>query len=256
MPPTSGSPGFPMNPMNMAPQHQAQRMQPPPPSSTPTQPGPRASSFPGPQHNTPPNGGPQSQFSTPQPAAQARSQTPNNNQQGQAGTILTPQTPNFPPGSQVASAGGPVATPLSPGSESREKERVTLLLDINRELLLAVVQIQAAQAEAKKEDTATATSPKGADKEKTEQEKAEKEKADKEKAEKAKPASREYFEYVPTCSIVVIFANNGQMYAPTSVKLGISCSYCRSIPQTFLTDSTPSCDYECSAHCTKVCGCK
>jgi len=93
-----------------------------------------------------------------------------------------------------------MATPLSPNSESREKERVTLLLEINKELLLEVMKIQAAQAaqvEAKKEESGlAATSPEGGDKEKTEQEKAEKEKADKEKAEKSKPTSRDYFEYV------------------------------------------------------------
>jgi hypothetical protein len=103
---------------------------------------------------------------------------------------LTPQTPNFPPGSQSAGAGSNVATPLSPGSEVREKERVTLLLEINRELLLEVMRLQAAQNEAKKEEsTANPASPDGPDKEKAEKEKTE-------KAEKAKPASREYFEYV------------------------------------------------------------
>jgi hypothetical protein len=38
---------------------------------------------------------------------------------------------------------------MSPGSEAREKERVTLLLDINRELLLEVMRLQSIQAEAK-----------------------------------------------------------------------------------------------------------
>ncbi|KAH7360198.1 hypothetical protein BKA65DRAFT_492607 [Rhexocercosporidium sp. MPI-PUGE-AT-0058] len=195
MPPTSGAPSFPMNSMNMNPQHQAQRMQPPPPSSTPTQPGPRASPFAGIPHNTPPNAGPQSQFSPPQQPNPAHLQTPNNNQQIPAGNILTPQTPNFPPGPQGPNASQAMATPLSPGSESREKERVTLLLDINRELLMEVMKIQAAQVEAKKEETAPgATSPEGGGKEKTEQEKAEKEKAEKEKVEKAKPSSREYVE--------------------------------------------------------------
>jgi hypothetical protein len=110
---------------------------------------------------------------------------------------LTPQTPNFPPGSQGAGAGSNVATPLSPGSEVREKERVTLLLEINRELLLEVMRLQAAQNEAKKEESAAnPASPDGPDKEKTEKEKTE-------KAEKAKPAPREYFEYVH------FYPNNG-----------------------------------------------
>jgi hypothetical protein len=81
---------------------------------------------------------------------------------------------------------------LSPGSEVREKERVTLLLEINRELLLEVMRLQAAQNEAKKEESAAnPASPDGPDKDKTE------------KAEKAKPASREYFEYVE------FYPNNG-----------------------------------------------
>lgn len=42
-----------------------------------------------------------------------------------------------------------MATPLSPGSESREKDRVSLLLDINRVLLMEVMRLQTAQAEAK-----------------------------------------------------------------------------------------------------------
>jgi len=42
-----------------------------------------------------------------------------------------------------------MASPLSPGSEVREKERVGLLLDINRVLLMEVMRLQTAQAEAK-----------------------------------------------------------------------------------------------------------
>jgi hypothetical protein len=81
-----------------------------------------------------------------------------------------------------------VATPLSPGSEAREKERVTLLLDINRELLAEAMRLQAAQAEAKKEEPAANSTADGS---------AEKEKTEKEKAEKIKSASgREYIEYV------------------------------------------------------------
>jgi hypothetical protein len=194
MPTTSNAPSYPMNAQNMNPQHQAQRMQPPPPSSTPTQPGPRASPFGNVPQNTPPNSTAQSQFPTPQNANPPHLQTPNNNQTAQGGAVLTPQTPNFPPGSQGANAGSNVATPLSPGSEVREKERVTLLLDINRELLLECIRMNrlAQPAEAKKDESASSTaSPDG-----TEKEKAEKEK---EKTEKAKPQpTREYFECVQT----------------------------------------------------------
>jgi len=61
-----------------------------------------------------------------------------NNQPSQA-PVLTPQTPSFPPGSQT---GGSVAPPMSPGSEAREKQRVTLLLDINIQLLMEASRIQ------------------------------------------------------------------------------------------------------------------
>ncbi|KAF8863153.1 hypothetical protein BDZ45DRAFT_670461 [Acephala macrosclerotiorum] len=179
MPTTSNAPSFPMNAPSMNPQHQAQRMQPPPSSSTPTQPGPRMSPFANVQHNTPPNAGQaQSQFSTPQNNSQTHLQTPNNNPQGQ-GQVVTPQTPNFPPGS----SSGQIATPLSPGSESREKERVTLLLEINNGLLKEVMRVQAIQAEVKKDGEAAAASPE-----------ADKEKLEKEKAEKLKTPSREYVE--------------------------------------------------------------
>lgn len=81
-----------------------------------------------------------------------------------------------------------MATPLSPGSEAKEKERVTLLLEINRELLLEVMALQAAQAGAKKEDLSPGvSSPEEADKDRTEKEKADKSKA---------ISGREYIEYV------------------------------------------------------------
>lgn len=194
MPPSSGAQAFQMNPMGMNPQLQGQRMQAPPPASTPTQPGPRVSPFAGPSHNTPPNGGPPSQFPTPQAPNPAHIQTSNNNNsqqaqggQAQAGQIITPQTPNFPPGVPGAhgGGGGGSATPLSPGSEVREKERVSLLLEINSSLLLEVVKLQQTHVEAAKRDEPTVSSPDGADKEKTEQEK-----------DKGRPPSREYVECV------------------------------------------------------------
>jgi hypothetical protein len=70
---------------------------------------------------------------------------------------------------------------MSPGSEAREKERVTLLLEINVELLKTVLALQAAQQAEKKEESATtgAEAP-----------------ADKEKQEKKAASGREYVEYV------------------------------------------------------------
>lgn len=105
---------------------------------------------------------------------------------------------------------------------------MTLLLDINRELLMEVMKIQAAQVEAKKDDTVpAASSPERGDKEQTEQEKAEKEKSEKEKAEKSKPSSREYFEYVLLRNSVDLKANYPKLYAPTSSQPSISRSHSR-----------------------------
>ena len=168
-------------------------MQPPPQSSTPTQPGQRASPYGGMPHNAPPNAAnAQSQFNTPQNPNQTHLQTPNSTQQNQAGTVVTPQTPNFPTGPQGAANAGPnTVTPLSPGSEAREKSRVTLLLEINRELLLEVMRLQAAQqaekqAEKKDEPAANTNSPDST---------GDKDKAEKDKAAKS-ISSREYFECV------------------------------------------------------------
>lgn len=182
MPTTSNAPSFPMGAPNM-PQHPpGQRMQPPLPTSAPTPSSglQRASPY-GVPHGTPPNSASgQSQFSTPQNPNQTHIQTQNIGQQSHSAGVITPQTPNFPPGSQ--GGGNNLATPLSPGSEFREKERVTLLLDINRELLLEVMRLQATQ----KEQAAIANSPEASG----EKEPAEKEKIDKEKA----LTGKEYFE--------------------------------------------------------------
>ena len=155
-------------------QHQLQRMQPPSSTPTPTSASSRTSpygsmNFP---QNTPPSST-SAQFAIPQnPNNQAHPPIPNPNQQIQGGMSLTPQTSNFPPGAQPApNPGSNLSTPLSPGSEVREKERVSLLLEINKELLLEVMRLQAVQAEAKKEE-ATSTEATGdgesADKEKPE----------------------------------------------------------------------------------------
>lgn len=72
-----------------------------------------------------------------------------------------------------------MAPPLSPGAESRERERVTVLLEINRELLLEVMRLQNVQAEAKKESEGSA------DAKKAEMEKS-----------KAAATTKEYVEYV------------------------------------------------------------
>jgi hypothetical protein len=118
------------------------------------------------------------------------------------GAVTTPQTPVFPPSQQGQTAQGnaQMATPLSPGSESREKERVTLLLEINRELLLAVIELQSTQQAEKKEGAAAAASSTPTE---------EKDKAEKEKAEKAKSSSgREYVEYVSVRALGLEYSAN------------------------------------------------
>lgn len=163
--------------MNMNPQQN--RMQPPPTLSTPTQRAPYGGIQ---QNTTPPSAGnTQSQFPTPQATNQNNIQT---NVQAQGGSVGTPQTPNFPSGSQGA-AGQALATPLSPGSESREKERVTVLLDINSELLMESLRLQNVQA-AEKEKDAAGTNEATTDTEKVKQE----------RADKAKVLQKEYIEYV------------------------------------------------------------
>jgi hypothetical protein len=90
------------------------------------------------------------QVHTPQ-QNQGHSQPLGQAQQAQSQGQQTPQTPSFPSNSNASNSNMTLATPLSPGSESREKERVSLLLDINRELLMEVMRVQAVQAEGKKE---------------------------------------------------------------------------------------------------------
>ncbi|KAM5377818.1 hypothetical protein ACJA88_006499 [Fusarium oxysporum] len=120
----------------------------------------------------------QGQFPTPQPPPQ--SQTPTNQQsqqpqsqqqqqtqqaptqaQGQqqqqqpvSAGLSTSQTPTFSSNQGSAVNGTLTAAPLSPGTESRDKERFALLLDINHELLYESIQIQATQQELKKESAA------------------------------------------------------------------------------------------------------
>lgn len=153
----------------------------------------RASPY-GNMQSTPPNApGANLQFA----GTQSQNTNQSLQQQGsnpQAGgvAVTTPQTPGFPSSQQGQSAQGnaPTATPLSPLSESREKERVTLLLEINRELLMAVIELQNAQQAEKKEEATSAANATPTE---------EKDKAEKEKAEKSKATSgREYVEYVHT----------------------------------------------------------
>ncbi len=96
------------------------------------------------------------QFSTPQPHStpQSQNQTPSNAQQPSS-AVATPQTPTFPSAGQPSQANGTaVSTPQSPATESREKERFALLLEINQELLLETISLVNSKAELKKEQAA------------------------------------------------------------------------------------------------------
>lgn len=79
-------------------------------------------------------------------------QIPNSAQQPPM-SVTTPQTPTFPSNGQGANANGSTkeSTPLSPGTESRERETFSLLLNINQELLYESIQLQNTRAELKKE---------------------------------------------------------------------------------------------------------
>ena len=168
----------------MNPQLMNQRIQPP---SAPNRTSPYGNMQSTPPHATSAN--PQFAAGQGQNANPPLQQPGSNPQAG--GAVTTPQTPVFPSSQQGQTGQGnaQMATPLSPGSESRERERVTLLLEINRELLMAVIELQNAQQAEKKEEAASAA----ANSTPTE----EKDKAEKERAEKAKAASgREYVEYV------------------------------------------------------------
>ncbi|KAK3390218.1 hypothetical protein B0H63DRAFT_108655 [Podospora didyma] len=85
-----------------------------------------------------------------------QSQTPTNVQPTSA-SVATPQTPTFPSTGQPAQLNGTsaVTTPQSPGTESREKERFSLILEINQELLYESIAIVNSRSELKKVQTST-----------------------------------------------------------------------------------------------------
>ncbi|RYP90587.1 hypothetical protein DL770_003254 [Monosporascus sp. CRB-9-2] len=169
--------GFPMHP-GMTPQQQhqmmQQRMQPAQPNaggmSTPT---PQRSFQSQPQGTPTPTNVPSSQppqIPTPQnPQNTPQGGTPNNGQQPSqhqppSNNIQTPQTPTFPSSLQGNPTNGTSSgpTPLSPGVDSKDKERFALILDINNELLVEAMQIQQTQQALKKERTSSNGSDNGA----------------------------------------------------------------------------------------------
>ncbi|KAB5554645.1 hypothetical protein GE09DRAFT_1121875 [Coniochaeta sp. 2T2.1] len=110
-----------------------------PGQSTPSQQG---------QFVAPPNqqGAPQTQIS-------------NNAQQQPPMSVTTPQTPTFPSNGQGPTANGSTkeSTPLSPGTQSRDAETFSILLNINQELLYESIQLQNTRAELRKEQSSAGT---------------------------------------------------------------------------------------------------
>jgi hypothetical protein len=94
---------------------------------------------------------PTPQFPNPQQQGAPQAQPPNI-AQPPVNSVTTPQTPTFPSSGPPPHINGvsSIVPPLSPGTESREKERFTLLLDINQELLFESIQIQNSRQEIKK----------------------------------------------------------------------------------------------------------
>ncbi|KAK4033762.1 hypothetical protein C8A01DRAFT_49708 [Parachaetomium inaequale] len=96
----------------------------------------------------------QPQFSTPQTQGTPQSQTPTT--QHPPASIATPQTPTFPTdqGQPQANGTSTGSTPQSPATESRDKERMAVMLEINQELLYESIQLVNSRNELKKEQAA------------------------------------------------------------------------------------------------------
>lgn len=145
--------GYPMNSQQqliqrMQQQQQQQPQQAPGGMGTPTPPR----QFPGSQGTPNPTvPAQQGQFGTPSnPQAATQSQTPNQAPPS-ANSVTTPQTPTFPMTGQGAVNGN--ATPLSPSSQAKGQERISLLLEINQELLFEAINLRHNIEEVKRELT-------------------------------------------------------------------------------------------------------
>ncbi|KAI0409546.1 hypothetical protein F4802DRAFT_544455 [Xylaria palmicola] len=126
---------------------------------TPNMPALQHPQFPGPpnaqgaHHGQPTSNTPQQQQQLQQPPPQQQPQPPP--QTPSSNNIQTPQTPTFPTQVQGSTTNGMSSgsTPLSPGADPKDKERVSVILDINNELLLEAMQIQSTQHIMRKERT-------------------------------------------------------------------------------------------------------
>ncbi|KAL2129507.1 hypothetical protein VTI74DRAFT_7657 [Chaetomium olivicolor] len=111
-----------------------------------------------PNHGTPTSTMPpqQPQFSTPQPQGTPQSQTPTTSQPPPVSAAATPQTPTFPTEQNQPQVNGAssASAPQSPATDSRDKERMTILLEINQELLYESITLVNSRNELKREQAA------------------------------------------------------------------------------------------------------
>ncbi|KAK7721027.1 hypothetical protein SLS64_001321 [Diaporthe eres] len=145
--------GYPMNSQQQLIQRmqQQQSQQAPGGMGTPTPPR----QFPGSQGTPNPTvpAQQQGQFGTPSNSqAAAQSQTPTQAPPS-ANSVTTPQTPTFPMSGQGAVNGH--STPLSPNSQAKGQERISLLLEINQELLFEAINLRHNIEEVKREATSS-----------------------------------------------------------------------------------------------------
>ncbi|KAF9773766.1 hypothetical protein IL306_008370 [Fusarium sp. DS 682] len=138
-------------PNNALPSQQGQFPTPQPPSQSQTPTNQQPQQPPQPQQQQQQQPPPQQAQAQAQPQGQAQQQQ---QQQPASAGLSTPQTPTFSSNQGPTVNGASTAAPLSPGTESRDKERFALLLDINHELLYESIQIQTTQQELKKESAA------------------------------------------------------------------------------------------------------
>lgn len=129
--------------------------------STPQRPGPFNPAQGNPNTSLAPQPG---QFPTPQPHNTPQSQTASNPPQPSS-AAATPQTPTFPSTGQQHQANGSASAsnPQSPATESREKERFVLLLEINQELMYELLLLTNSRTELKKHQQAVAAGQQKAD---------------------------------------------------------------------------------------------
>lgn len=138
--------GYPMNSQQQLIQRMQQPQQGPGGMGTPTPPRQFPSSQGTPNPTVPTQ---QGHFGTPSNSqAAAQSQTPTQAPPS-ANSVTTPQTPTFPMTGHGAVNGN--ATPLSPSSQAKGQERISLLLEINQELLFEAINLRHNLEEVKRE---------------------------------------------------------------------------------------------------------